>query len=149
MPDRPTVGFIGLGQMGAPMAAHLVKASDEDLAYLYPGRDLAEVAAQWCDLGARAVVITLGPDGAVGYDGTGEVARQHGLPVTVADTVGAGDSFAGGLLAALGTGAPDELPSRIGAALRRAVVASALTCERSGANPPTRAELDERLAALA
>lgn len=129
-------------------AAHLVKASDEDLAYLYPGRDLARVAAQWCEIGARAVVMTLGPNGAVAYDCDGEIAQQHGLPITVADTVGAGDSFAAGLLAALGDTAPHELGTRVGAALRQAVVVSAITCERSGANPPTRAELDERLAEL-
>jgi fructokinase len=74
-----------------------------------------------------------------------------GRPVVVADTVGAGDSFAGGLLVAL---AEDKLaepgalaaaaPDRIGAALRQAVLVSAITCERPGADPPTRAELDAR-----
>jgi fructokinase len=126
--------------------AHLVKASDEDVAFLYPDRPMADVAARWCDLGARAVVVTLGRDGAVAYGADGELTRQPGLAITVADTVGAGDSFAGGLLAAIGDAVPDSLPERIGDALEQAVVVSAMTCERHGANPPTRAELDERLA---
>jgi fructokinase len=129
-------------------ATHLLKASDEDVAYLYPDEPMATVAARWCDLGARAVVITLGRDGAVAYGPDGELVRRPGLPITVADTVGAGDSFAGGLLAAIGDCAPEDLPDRVGAALEAAVVTSAMTCERNGANPPTRAERDERLATL-
>jgi fructokinase len=135
-------------------AAHLIKASDEDVAYLYPDTDLAAVAQQWCALGATLVVVTLGGDGAVAFGAEGEVARQPGETITVADTVGAGDSFAGGLLAALvdsGVSTPDALAAAgndvVLAALRQAVVVSAITCERSGANPPTAAERDERLAA--
>lgn len=134
-------------------AAHLVKASDEDVAYLYPDLDLAAVAQQWCALGATLVVVTRGGDGAIAFGPSGEVARQPGEPITVADTVGAGDSFAGGFLAALvdnGVTSPAGLASAgtdlVRLALRQAVVVSAITCERSGANPPTRAELDERLA---
>lgn len=133
-------------------AAHLIKASDEDIAYLYPDGSPEEAAARWCELGATLVVVTLGGSGAVAFGRDGELARRAGEKVTVADTVGAGDSFAGGLLAALaddGICSPAALRSaaadRIGAALTQAIVVSAITCERAGADPPTRAELDERL----
>lgn len=130
-------------------AAHLVKASDEDVAYLYGDEPLDDVARRWCELGAALVVVTLGGEGAVAFGRDGEVARRPGEKITVADTVGAGDSFAGGLLAALadsGIDSPRALESadadRIAAALTQAVVVSAITCERTGANPPTRTELD-------
>lgn len=133
-------------------AAHLVKASDEDLEFLHPDLSVGEVAARWCALGATLVVVTLGSDGAVAFGPDGEVARRHGETIAVADTVGAGDSFAGGLLAALaddGITTPAALaaasPARIRAALDQAVVVSAMTCERTGANPPTRDELAARL----
>lgn len=127
-------------------AAHLVKASDEDIEYLYPGASLDEVARRWCGLGSTVVVVTRGADGAVAFALDGEVARRPGLAIVVADTVGAGDSFAGGLLAALGPIAADELAGAdLDAALAQAILVSAMTCERSGANPPTRAELEARL----
>jgi fructokinase len=126
-------------------AAHMVKASDEDVEFLYPGTELAEVAKRWCELGPTLVVVTLGSEGAVAIGTEGEVARRAGEQITVADTVGAGDSFAAGLLAALGDVRPSELVDRIPGALRQAVLVSAMTCERNGADPPTRAELDDRV----
>jgi fructokinase len=129
-------------------AAHLVKASDEDVAHLYPGESLAEVAARWA---APLVVVTLGGSGAVAFGADGELARCAGRQITVADTVGAGDSFAGGLLAALADAqlaSPQALAGatreQLGAALERAVAVSAITCERRGAEPPTTAELAAR-----
>jgi fructokinase len=134
-------------------AAHLVKSSDEDVAFLYPDTPIAQVAARWCALGALLVVVTLGRDGAVGYGPDGELARRPGEKITLADTVGAGDSFAGGLLSALadaGITTPDALRDAhaevVDAAVGEAVLISAMTCERSGANPPIRAELDARRA---
>ena len=139
-------------------AAHLIKASDEDAALLYPDEPLEVVARRWCALGAQLVVLTLGESGAVAFGASGELVRRPGLPIRVADTVGAGDSFAGGLLAGIadsGLATCAALRSavaagdpRIGAALEQAIVVSAITCERSGAEPPTRAELDARLASL-
>ena len=106
------------------------------------------IAAQWH---VPLAVVTLGRDGAVAFGPDGELARCAGRDVVVADTVGAGDSFAGGLLAALADRditSPDALRRAgrdvIGAALERAVAVSAMTCERRGAEPPTRAELDAR-----
>jgi fructokinase len=138
--------------------AHVVKASDEDVATLYGGRSVDDVAAGWCARGASLVVVTLGSAGAVAYGPHGELARQAAAPIDVVDTVGAGDSFAGGLLSALaaaGLARPAELvqavqnrDQRIGAALRTAVAVSALTCGRAGADPPMRTEVDAFLAAM-
>ena len=58
------------------------------------------------------------------------------MPVTVADTIGAGDSFMAALIAELITDRP------VDAAARTAVAAAAITVSRAGAQLPTRAELD-------
>jgi fructokinase len=52
---------------------HLLKVSDEDLALLYPGRPLAQFAAEALDSGTPLVVITRGGDGAIGYTRQGSV----------------------------------------------------------------------------
>ena len=72
--------------------------------------------------------------------------------IVAIDTVGAGDSFSAALLAGLhrrgllGATARDDLyridRPTLEAVLTEAVAASAITCSRHGANPPTRAELD-------
>jgi fructokinase len=71
----------------------------------------------------------------------------------VIDTVGAGDAFTGGFLTALcdgGLASPSAVAAAVTdggalvAALRFAVAVSAMTCERAGADPPTRAELRAR-----
>ena len=72
-----------------------------------------------------------------GPDGSASVASP---PVTLVDTIGAGDTFMAGLLDAL---AVRDLP--LPEALRRGAQAAALVCEREGADPPTRAELDAAL----
>ncbi|RKE20772.1 carbohydrate kinase [Streptomyces sp. TLI_171] len=112
----------------------LVKASDEDLAWLYPGIPVRDSAARWLTLGPAAVVVTRGGDGAFALTATGETTVL--APTTaVVDTVGAGDSFMSALLATLD--GPDTLP----AALRTAATAAAVTVSRAGANPPTAREL--------
>lgn len=85
-----------------------------------------------------AVVVTLGPRGALYRDRTGARHRQPGLPVVVADTTGAGDTFAGYLAAALADGDPVPI------ALDRANTAAALCVQRRGAVPavPHRGEVD-------
>ncbi|MFJ5228568.1 carbohydrate kinase [Kitasatospora sp. NPDC088391] len=116
----------------------LVKASDEDLAWLYPGVPVRESAARWLALGPAAVVVTLGGAGAFALSADGEV-RVAAPPTTVVDTVGAGDSFMSALLASLAPGRPG--PAELAAALRTAAAAAAVTVSRAGANPPTAAEL--------
>jgi fructokinase len=128
----------------------VVKASAEDVAWLLPGEPLEDVAARWAARGPAMVVITLGPDGALAASGAG-LRRRPPVPVTVVDTVGAGDSFTSALLAALGRrgllgaahrGALQEITAdELAAVVDEAVLASAITCSRPGADPPTFAEL--------
>jgi fructokinase len=105
--------------------------------------------------GPRLVALTRGPDGAVARSRLAGV-DVPAMQVTVADTVGAGDSFGAALVAALideralGPVADRELDEEV---LRRAVTyavaASAVTCTRSGAVPPSRSEIDTLLRGLA
>ena len=137
-------------------AADLVKASDEDLAWLYPGTDPARAAAAWVGLGPALVVLTCGANGAKAFwrHGSSEVAAVH---AEVVDTVGAGDAFMAGLIGGLrragllgnsrarsalshATGTA-QLPPPIDAALVLAAQAAAVTCGRPGADPPTPDEL--------
>lgn len=129
--------------------SHVVKASRDDVEWLYPGDGLERVAARWLDLGALLVVLTDGADGALAVPAGGQPSRIAGRRTDVVDTVGAGDAFSSGLLAALyerGLAAPDRLAGLTGperaAVLADAVLVSALTCARQGADPPTRAERD-------
>lgn len=83
--------------------ADVVKASEEDLGWLYPGRDPDEVAAGWAQ-GGRLVVLTRGAEGAVAHWAPGGRHMVPAPPVRVADTIGAGDAFMAGLLAGLQIG---------------------------------------------
>jgi fructokinase len=119
-------------------AAHLVKASDEDLAALYPGRSLHDAAAHLLTLGPRAVAVTRGGDGATWLDGDG--VREVSAPgVAVADTIGAGDTFSAAIIDALWE-SPDRDPAEV---LAHAVRAAAVTVSRPGADPPYRRELTD------
>jgi fructokinase len=126
----------------------LVKVSRADLAWLYPGVSVADIAGRWLAMGPRLVAVTLGTDGAVGFL-PGDSAAVPGIAVDVADTVGAGDAFTTGLLGWLHDhGHLDrEALGRIGigdvrAGLAQANQVAALACTRSGAAPPWRSELD-------
>ncbi len=134
--------------------AHVVKASDEDLAFLHPGLTPEEAAHALAALGPALVVVTLGADGAFALS-HGVTAAVPAPRVTVVDTVGAGDSFMGALLHRL------DLDGRLGERPRSrltglteadltelltyAVTAAAHTVTRVGADPPTTDELRERL----
>jgi fructokinase len=128
----------------------VVKASDEDLEWLYPGHSPERVATRWLALGAGLVLVTRGGRGALAFN-----ARQRrGMPprrVTVADTVGAGDAFMSGALHALadlgvlGARQRKQLAALHACALdevlRCAGTSAALTVSRPGAAPPDAAEL--------
>ncbi|MDQ2943722.1 MAG: carbohydrate kinase [Candidatus Dormibacteraeota bacterium] len=129
----------------------IVKASVQDMAWLYPGLDYKSAAARMLERGVRLVVVTLGMDGA--FAATEEFSVAAAAPaINVVDTVGAGDTFGAALLARLfdyHLVQPDPKldNSQVKSALRFACVAAAITCSRSGADPPYRSELqlDEAL----
>jgi fructokinase len=130
--------------------ADVVKASDEDLAWLYPDAAVAEVTDRWLALGPALVVVTHGSDGADALTTSGRI-RVPAPPTEVADTIGAGDSFMAGLLAALsdrgllGADRRDalrELPaSDVREVVDFAARCAAITVSRPGADPPTREDL--------
>ena len=82
----------------AASAADIVKLSDEDAEWLYPGLAPAQVLDAIAQHGPRIVVMTRGADGAIGRgpDGIVEVPSRS---VSVVDTIGAGDSYMGSLIA--------------------------------------------------
>ncbi len=132
--------------------ADIVKVSRADLAWLYPDRRPLEAAADWLSRGPSLVVMTRGEAGAIGMT-PGASVDIPGIPVTVLDTVGAGDAFTAGLLgsldlrglleaAALRALAPDDLRACLAFANR----AASITCARSGAEPPTLAHVQAAIA---
>ena len=127
----------------AEVAAHadLVKMSDEDVHAFAPGSTPAEVAAHLLAAGrTRLVVVTEGGGGAQAFSRTGSVGVPS-EPVEVVDTVGAGDSFMGALIAVTLEWGLDLDDDRLTALLRAAHTVAGITCSRRGANPPTRQEL--------
>lgn len=134
--------------------ADVVKASDEDIEWLYPGAEITDIMRSWLGLGAGLVVVTRGVDGASFLAGTlSEPTHLPGRSVLLADTVGAGDSFMAGLVSGLLDdgllGGPETRRRLRGAdaaallpAIDRAVATSGITVRRPGAYAPTREELD-------
>ena len=127
--------------------AHLVKVSDEDLGLLYPAETPEQVAARWLAQGASLVLVTRGGKGSSAWTAKAH-ADASSRPVTVIDTVGAGDTFQAALLTwldehdALTPAALAALDAKaLEALLRFAAQAAAITCSRRGADMPRRAEL--------
>ncbi|SEH60362.1 fructokinase [Paracoccus alkenifer] len=122
--------------------SHLVKLSAEDAAWLAPDTAPDETAARILALGPRIVVLTRGAQGAMA------MTRRHRLhaaavPATVADSIGAGDSFNAAFLASLLHGDALDSPdsAALTAALTLATTAAAITVSRPGADPPWADEL--------
>jgi fructokinase len=127
--------------------ADIVKLSDEDLHWLEGPGDVSALARKVLAMGPKLVFITEGAEGARAV-----TANQNrffaATKVTVADTVGAGDTFNAGALAALHaagaltksalTAIPD---ATLDAALSLGTRAAAITVSRPGANPPWSHEL--------
>jgi len=126
----------------------LLKISDEDLGLLCPGQDETVLATSWLAAGAECVVLTRGGAGASAWSQAAGRVDVPGQPTTVADTVGAGDTFQAALLTWLaehGHLAPGALRGLPADAWRHALGfaarAAAITCSRRGADLPRRAEL--------
>lgn len=139
--------------------AHVVKVSDDDLRVLHPSEDPLDVARRWLEDGPAVVVVTAGVQGAVALRrGRSDVAVP-GARVTVADTIGAGDTFTAGLLVGLLEELPAEMPDPtpdrdaavaaldaldddgLARALGVAAAAAGITVTRHGCDPPTMDEV--------
>lgn len=130
--------------------ADIIKASDEDLEWLYPDRTPVETARAWAVMGPAFVVVTAGGSGATVVTSDDSVSEHIAPKVEVADTIGAGDSFMAGLIASLfhrgmldvaHRGALHALTDQsLHAIVSEALQCAAITVQREGANPP---RLDE------
>mgnify|MGYP005840374211 CR=1 FL=1 len=133
--------------------ATIVKISSADMEYVYPSLTREAALEKVLSLGPTLVVTTLGADGALAMgrrkDGSRFSAAASVVPVQVADTIGAGDTFHAGLLAWL------ELKGKLNRlallqiseedlheALFFANKAASLVCTKHGAEPPTMAEME-------
>lgn len=127
--------------------ADLVKLSSDDLDWLMPGQSFQQAARTILDMGARAVFQTGGDKGATAY-WQGAPISAPATRVQVADTIGAGDTFNAGVLAALhqaGALTRDGIANLTAETLLQALTlgtrAAAITVSRPGANPPWAREL--------
>lgn len=153
---RPTI-------MGTPVEAEpliervasradVVKVADDDVAWLYPHLDPLDAARRWAEQGPAIVVVTQAEEGSTAVTSTGLQVHVPAPAVTVADTVGAGDSYMGGLIDALwsagllGAANRERLRAIDDATLRSAMTwaarVAAITVSRPGADPPRRSELE-------
>jgi fructokinase len=119
----------------------VIKVSDDDLAWLFPGQAIEDVANRWINDGAFLVVITQGANGLMGYTSDGRV-EVPGVKVDVVDTVGAGDTVGAIVVEAmLAHGLVELRGDLLRGVLTRAAAAAAITCLRKGAQPPYKHEL--------
>jgi fructokinase len=125
----------------------IVKISDEDLEWVFPGTPLEEAAQNILESGPSVCVVTAGKKGAHLFS-TGLHRFLEAREIKVTDTIGAGDTFHAGLLAYFHDAGLLEKKalSRLGredadSALRYAAAAAEITCSRAGADPPTKDEL--------
>ncbi len=133
----------------------IVKASVEDLEELEGGPvDPDDAAKFFLDRGVKFVAVTMGAKGVKLFTPNASV-EIPALPVKVADAVGAGDAMMSALIDALARisvlgderdGLTEISPQMLTSAGQFAVTASAITVSRTGANPPTRDEVNELLA---
>ena len=145
IPDRDR----HLARIGRMIAmADILKLSDEDVTWFGEAGETDDVISHWLDRGPKFIVVTQGSKGAVGYTKNHKVTVTP-KPVTVVDTVGAGDTFNAGILASLhdqGLLSKERLAAltetEMNAALTLGAAAAAVTVSRAGANPPWRRELD-------
>jgi fructokinase len=119
----------------------VIKVSDDDLAWLFPGQSIDDVANRWISDGVFLVVVTRGANGLVGFTADGRV-EVPGVKVDVIDTVGAGDTVGAIVVEAMVTHGLIELRGELlRGVLTRAAAAAAITCSRQGAQPPYKHEL--------
>jgi fructokinase len=138
MPDRDL--YEAAVEKWAALSA-VIKVSDDDLAWLFPGQPIEDVANRWINDGVFLVVVTQGANGLMGYTSEGRV-EVSGVKVDVVDTVGAGDTAGAIVVEAMLTHGLVELRGDLlRSVLTRAAAAAAITCSRQGAQPPYKHEL--------
>lgn len=122
--------------------ASILKLSDEDLTQIYPGRSPQASLDHLRAVAPQAMILfTRGAEGLCLIEPGGRVLEQPAFPVSVQDTVGAGDSCIGGFIASLAMAPHLDLASH----LRFAAATAALVCTRVGAQVPSRAEVEALL----
>jgi fructokinase len=121
--------------------ADVVKLSDEDASWLYPGKPVERVLDDIIAEGATLAVATMGSAGSALLTPTAS-AHVPAQDVDVVDTIGAGDAYMSALIAGV-VGA--DVRTMDDDALRSlgefASIVASLTIERPGAAPPTRSEI--------
>ncbi|WP_026556210.1 carbohydrate kinase family protein [Arthrobacter sp. 35W] len=123
----------------------VLKLSDEDARWLYPGQDLEDTATHLLGLGARLAVITQGSQGSL-LATPGARFSIPSVKTAVADTIGAGDAYMAALIfGLLSRNEEGFTPAALETIGQTASLAAAITVSRPGANPPTSAELQTRL----
>lgn len=119
----------------------VVKLSDEDSRWLYPGLDPEAAAARILSLGAGLAVVTCGSKGSLLVTPVTQL-YVPAIASVVADTIGAGDAYMAALIyGLLARGADGLAPAVLETLGRTASNAAAITVRRPGANPPTLEEL--------
>jgi len=163
---RPALGFDSAKERArverVNSFSHLIKASDDDINWLYglePGSNVDQIAWDWIGDSAKIVFVTRGGDGASIYRKNKTKLDVQSRKVKVQDSVGAGDTFCANTLAqlqqisALGSGAFERLAALTNKQLveiaRVSSVAASMACEKTGAEPPTDSELADLLVLLA
>lgn len=143
-PDRDTA----IRRMRKPLdMVDILKISDEELPLLADTDDLEAGTAALAEHGIRLILVTLGPNG-VFYRFGGKTGTVPGVPCTVGDTNGAGDTFFGAFLSRLSRlDGPDCLTAdMLEEMLAFANKAASITTSRRGAIPamPTLEEMKTR-----
>ncbi|MFI6943878.1 carbohydrate kinase [Streptomyces sp. NPDC050418] len=122
----------------------LLKLSEEDAEWLADGTPVASALKAWLAAGPGAVVLTRGGDGLTVFTADGSEHSVPAVPVSVVDTIGAGDTVNAALLhrlRRLGALTRTPTPAEWHDVLAYAAEAAAVTCSRAGAQPPYAHEL--------
>ncbi len=129
----------------------ILKLSNEDLAWLYPGRPLSRAILDLrSDSSAVLLIVTLGSEGSLGFLEDIELSLPAKALTNISDTVGAGDTYMATILVYLiEKGYINRSMLRLleeknlHEAMSLATVAAAINCERTGCDPPLRSELEK------
>lgn len=129
----------------------ILRLSQVDFAYLYPGMNIVDLLPKWFSAGLSLVILTQGEDGSSAYLPDGRQVFVPASKVKIKDTVGAGDAYFSAALAYLyDQGKLSDCSMIAGmneeelkACLNYASKAAAINCTYEGANPPYKHEMNE------